>query len=162
MTSQPSNSITSYVPSDIIVPDDPKALKRFLDDLFKQIIDALNDKEIGHYNTVEEVIGQKYFTAGDTQNFKGIYRKVVDFGALPNTAAKTVAHGITVSASTIFTHIYATATEPSNGYIPIPYVDPLDIANAIELYVDAANVGIVTGADYSAYTTCYVVLEWIQ
>jgi len=166
MTFLPANSITSYVPPDINLPEDPKKMRDELNDTLTRIIDALNDKDIAHYNTVEVVNGQKFFIDGYTQKFRNVYRKVINFGALPNTASKTIAHGITTNANTTFTRIYGTATDPSAATItkaiPIPYIDPSALANGIELYIDATNVVITTAADYSDYSTAYIILEWLQ
>lgn len=166
MTYLPQNSITSYLPNDVIIPEDAEELRQVLDDTFRRVIDAVNDKDIGHYNTVACVNGQKWFDGNNTQAFKNVFRKVVDFGALPNAAAKSVAHGITTNVNTRFTRIYGCATDPAgatiNVTIPIPYVDPTALANCIGLYVDATNIVITTAADYTAFITCYVVVEYLQ
>ena len=162
MTSAPQNSIASMVPVDVILPEDPEELRRILDDLLKKIIDSLNDKDIGHYNTVEELNGQRWFTDGNPQQFKRAYRKVVNFGALPNTGTKTVSHGITWNANTTFTRIYGCATKPSTVAIPIPYSDPNALINNILLSVDTTNVTITTAANYSTLTNCYVILDYLQ
>ncbi len=166
MTFEPSGTIGQYIPSDIIIPDDYDELKRTLDAQLKTNADVTNTKESGFYNIVEQVNNQKYFTDGDTQEFRSVYRKVVNFGALPNSATKSVAHGISTTEDFSFTRMYATATDPAaatvNSAIPIPYVDPNALANGIELNVDATNVNITTAADYTAYTICYVVLEYVK
>lgn len=130
---------------------------------------VLNTKDSGYYNTQEFVSGQLFFpdvatNDGDSNanDFRQGIRSVINFGALPNAAGKSVAHGITVSASTQFTRIYATATDPVGfNYIPIPYASPT-AANNIELSVDATNVTITTGIDRTAFTKCIVVLEYVQ
>lgn len=166
MSFQPANALTSYLPTDFILPEDPKQSRMVLIDTLRKIIDAVNDKEIAHFNTVEGLNGQKWFDANNPQKFKNAFRKVVDFGALPNAAAKSVAHGITTNINTRFTMISACSTDPAaattNRAIPIPYVDPNALANGIEIYVDATNVVITTAADYSAFLTTFVVLEYLQ
>lgn len=130
---------------------------------------VLNTKDSGYYNTREFVCGQLLFpnpTANDTDSnandFRQVIRLVVDFGALPNAASKSVAHGLTVSATTQFTRIYATATDPVGfNYIPIPYASTT-LINNIELRVDATNVTITTGIDRTAFTEVLVVLEYVQ
>jgi len=62
--SSPDNSIQSYIPNDLIIPDDPKEANLILTDYLRSVVDALNDKDIGQYNTVELVSGQKWFYAG--------------------------------------------------------------------------------------------------
>jgi len=162
MTFQPINSLTSYLPTDIILPDDPEELRRILDDLLKKMTDAVNDKEIAHYNTVELLSGQKWFTSGNPQKFRNGYRKVIDFGALPNSATKSVAHGITFDANTTFTRIYGTATDPVGIFaLPIPFSDPTALNANVSLTIDATNVVITTGINRAAYTKCYVIAEWL-
>lgn len=166
MSFLPANSINSFVPNDLIIPQDFKEANLVLTDYFRLIVDALNDKDIAQYTTTPIVNGQKWFTPNDPNTYRFTYRKVIDFGALPNAATKSVAHGISTSSTTIWTRIYATATDPAasttNSAIPIPYVDPNTLANGIQLDVDATNVNITTAANYTAYTVCYVVLEYIE
>lgn len=166
MSFLPANSIQSFIPNDLIIPDDFSEAKLILTDYLRNVIDALNDKEIGQYNTVELVTGQNWFTPGDANVLRGVYRKVINFGTLPNTTTTSVAHGITTTQNTVFTRIYGTATDPGattiTSAIPLPYVDPSALANGILLNVDATNVNVTTAADYSAYTNTFIVLEYIQ
>lgn len=128
----------------------------------------LNIKDTGYYDNSIFMNGQLWFpnpaltSASTTQpDFRPVFRKVINFGALPNTAPKSVAHGLTVNSTTTFTRIYATASDTIGfTYIPIPYASPT-LANNIELSVDANNVNITTGADRTNYNVCYVVLEYI-
>ena len=126
---------------------------------------ALNAKDSALYDTTEFVDGQFWFnptiTTTTTENMRQNLRMVVNFGALPNTGIKSVAHGITVDANTSFTRIYGVATKPTlpYSYIPLPYVDVTG-AN-IQLDVNATHVNITTMSDRTAYTVCYVVLEYL-
>jgi len=130
-----------------------------------------NIKDTGIYDPEEFVCGQIWFpdpTLGSSSARKPterqVFRKVIDFGALPNTATKTVAHGITFPAPNTysFTRIYAAATDQTGGsYLPIPYASAV-AANTIELSVDNTNVSITTGIDRTAWTITYVVLEYIK
>lgn len=145
--------------------------KQFLVLLYQQlnqVATVLNTKDSGFYDTSEFVNGQVLFpnpslnsSSTTTPVFRQIQRKVINFGALPNTATKSVTHGITTTAATTFTRIYATATNPSTLYIPIPYATNTAGAS-IEINVDPTNVNITTGSDRTAFTTCYVILEYVQ
>jgi hypothetical protein len=165
MTFLPSRSLQSFIPNDLIIPDNAKEANLVLTDYFRNVIDALNDKTIGQYSTTQTVSGEKWFTVGNANSQRFAYRKVINFGALPNAAATAVAHGITTTQNTVFTHIYGTATDPGattiTSAIPIPLADPAVLANAIRIEVDATNVTVTTAANYSAYTVCYIVLEYI-
>lgn len=130
---------------------------------------AVNYRDAGLY--VEElfICGQQYFAnktlssgTRQTPTYRSVYRKVVDFGALPNAAAKIVAHDITnIDAQVTFTRIYATATDPvAFNYIPIPIA--FVGGNIIDLQVDAVNVTITTNFNATNFTRCFVVLEFIK
>jgi len=131
----------------------------------------LNIKDTGIYDPEEFVCGQIWFPdpALSSQTTRKptarqVFRKVINFGALPNTATKNVAHGITFPAPNTysFTRIYGASTDPTAGsYLPIPYASAT-AANIIELSVDNTNVSITTGVNRVAYTTTYVVLEYIK
>ena len=129
---------------------------------------ALNIKDTGMYDTTQFVNGQLFFpnpttpiTSAQSSNFRQVYRSVIDFGALPNTGPKAVAHGITCDARTSFTRIYGVATDPVGlTYIPLPYVD-LGAGGNIQLGVNNTHVNITTASGRSMYTICYVVLEYL-
>ena len=131
---------------------------------------SVNVKDSGYYDTQEFVTGQQFFplpglTSAGTRfpDYRQTFRKVINFGALPNTGTTNVAHGITCDANTIFTRIYGVATDPTGGfsYLPLPYASST-AANNIELSVTGTNVSITTGIDRTAYTVCYVIVEFLK
>lgn len=130
---------------------------------------VLNIKDSGYYDLKEFVNSQLFFpnpVLNSLSTTKPVYRqvlrKVINFGSLPNAATKTVAHGITVSSATSFTRIYGAATDPVGfNYIPLPFASPVLVDN-ISLSVNATNVVVTTGANYSNFTTTYIVLEYLQ
>jgi hypothetical protein len=132
---------------------------------------AVNTKETGIYDNSREFItsGQYFpnpvFFSGTPQepDPRMVYRTVVYPGVpLPNTATLSIPHNIICTAATNFTRIYGAATQPSTSYIPLPFVSATDVAHNIEINVDTTNVNIVTGANYSAYTISYIILEYLQ
>jgi len=143
---------------------DPDKLKEVLIQIalrFSNLSSILNQKDTGLYLTTDFLSGRQYFPTINPTVMRPSVRHIVDFGALPNAGLKSVAHGINVTATTIWTNIYGTATLPGVQGIPLPYVSL--VANAsISLNVDAINVNITTAVNYSSYTTCYVVLEFIR
>lgn len=163
MSFEPANSIQSFIPNDLIVPDDYEDAQIILTDHFRRSTEALNLKEIGDYQDVEIVNGQRWFIPDDNQNFRYGSRKVIDFGTLPNAGTGSVAHGINVTANTRFTRIYGTASDPSTRFIPIPYVNVATPGDGVELDVDATNVNITTTtANYVGFTDTYVIIEWVE
>jgi hypothetical protein len=129
----------------------------------------LNLKDSAVYNTQEFVNGQTFFpnpilSSVSTTNAKlrQVYRLVINFGALPNAATKSVPHNLIINSSWTFTRIYGCATNPNTEFIPLPYVSTTALIDGIELWVDTTNVNVKTGANYSAYTTTYIVLEYLK
>ena len=77
------------------------------------------------YSTDETVIGTWI-------DGKPIYRKVIDFGALPNANTKSVAHNI--NDIKIFTKAYGIAYRDSDKInMPLPYVNKYAITNGINM-----------------------------
>ncbi len=147
--------------------------KEFLVRLRQSINDiamVLNIKDTGYYVDQEFVNGQAFFPnpaltslTPQVPELRQVFRKVINFGTLPNTGTTNVAHGIDIVAAVAFTftRIYGAATDPNTAFIPLPYASPTDADN-IELSVDATNVIITTGSDRTGFTTTYVVLEYIK
>jgi hypothetical protein len=156
--------------TDVTSPEFKELLVRMYQNINNMIL-ALNLKDTGIYNTSPFINSQVFFpnpslnsSTSQTPEFRQVYRTVINFGALPNAATKSVAHTITCTSNTTFTRIYATASKTTApfSYIPIPYSSTVAAADNVELYVDATNVNITTAINYSAYTTTYVILEYLQ
>jgi hypothetical protein len=130
---------------------------------------AMNRKDSGIYFQQEFINGQIFFpdpTLNSNTSTPPIprqaFRKVINFGALPNTATKSVPHGLTITSGYTFTSIYGTANDTAgNSYIPLPFASPV-LANNIAVTVDSTNVNVTTGNDRTNYTKCYIILEFIK
>ena len=107
-------------------------------------------KELSYFTT-EQATGKKWI------NGKTIYRKVIDFGALPNNTSKTVAHNITNIDVVISLYGCSVAT----NHIPIPYVD-LVVANGVKMYMSDVNVIVETNTNRSVYTKTYIIVEYTK
>jgi len=130
---------------------------------------AINTKDTGYYPQFEMVNSQLWFpdptlSSETTQqpSYRQVIRKVINFGVLPNTGTTSVAHGITFTLKSRITRLYGVATNPSApSYLSLPYASPT-AANNIELNCDGTNVNVITGSNRSAYTTTYIVIEFIR
>jgi len=122
---------------------------------------SVNSKDIGIYNDSEVVTGQLYFN-NNSNELRPVYRKVIDFGGLPNNAIKQVAHGLDSTWNYKFTRIYGAASDSTNQeYIPLPYATSV-VLESIEVYVDNTNINIRTRIDYTSFDTTYIVLEYLE
>ena len=176
-----SGDVGAFLPTTIVFNEQQVRELDVQSDEFKEflvvMLQALNNaalvtniKESAYYYQQLFTTGAVYFpnpalnsTTGQTPIGRQVVRMVVNFGALPNAGVKSVAHGIAAAdfadpAST--TRIYAAATNPGVSWIPLPFASPTLNKN-IQLDVDATNVNITTAINYSAYTKCYVVIEYI-
>ena len=121
---------------------------------------VLNVKESAYYALNQFVPGQLFFpdtTAGSLvqQNYRSTTRLVINFGALPSSGVKPVAHNININSAVTFTRIYATASDTTGfNYIPIPSVNAT-------IAVDATHVTITTTANLSNYNITYVIVEFL-
>ena len=151
---------------------DPQ-LKELLIRLYQNINNiaiVLNTKDSAYYVQPEFLNGQIYFpdptlnsTTSQSPTMRQVFRTVVDFGPLPNAGGKLVPHNIQVTPDFIFTRIYATATKTDASVaIPIPFASISGVTSNVELAISSTDVAIFTGIDYSGYTTCYVVIEYIK
>lgn len=170
--SSPSDNqfFEAYLPVYDVVPDKWEDARPFMVEQFKKISTAVNIREIGWFID-EEVLSGKAFIPGlnnvlggaTSQQFRQVFRKVVDFGTLPNAGTKSVPHGITVDNNFTLTFLGAYATDPiSLTSFPIPYCDPLALASGVALTLSATTVNITTGIDRTNFTRCFITIEYMQ
>lgn len=174
MSSSIEGNYNNFLPESYIFPEEYNAeeydvkLRQYLNN----IAAAVNTKDSGLYTDEEVVTGQQFIPLYSTEtssniNYREVFRKVIDFGDLPNATTKNVAHGITTTEDFSIVRLYATATDPAasaiQSAIPIPYVNVATPADGVQLSMGATNVSITTTtANYTAYTRCFVVVEYIK
>lgn len=104
------------------------------------------------YSTTDEI------RIGTWINNKPLYRKVINFGSLPNATTKDVAHNISNIGQVIKIEGVAFT---SNDYQPMPLV----YANASNynttLKVNATNISIITNENRTNYSA-YIILEYTK
>lgn len=133
------------------------------------IASVLNVKDTGYYLEDELISGQLFppdtTLSSMTQQKpvdRPVFRKTINFGTLPNAGSTSVAHGLDLTNTALqVTRFYGAATDPTTGLIPLPFSSPTLNEN-IKLEADNTNVIITTGIDYSGYTECWVVLEYLK
>lgn len=102
------------------------------------------------YSTGENVIGEWLG--------KPLYRKVIDFGALPNNTDKAVKHNI--SDLDTIVNLSGIAIKTDNTIFTLPYA--ANGAASISLYANNSNVDVITYTDRSNITKCYITLEYTK
>lgn len=133
---------------------------------------VLNIADKGIYDTQEFLNGQLWFpnptansSTANSPQYRAPLRKVINMGPLLNTGTTTKLHGITVANTLRWTRIYGVATAPGTAHpalsgIPLPYVSTVG-GSIVELNVTSTSVNVITNDDKSAFTECYVVLEYL-
>ena len=168
----PVNSVSYAVPENISFAKDFDKFYVQFSQLYKRMAAAINSKDIGTYLQSEIVNGQQYENPRgpgaapglpSSTNVNQIYRKVINFGTLPNAGPGVAAHGLADYANCHFTRIYAAATDLTTNAIPIPYINVAAPADSIQLDIGPVNVVITTTtANWIGYTECYVVIEYFK
>lgn len=103
------------------------------------------------YSTEETVSGGTWID-GST-----IYKKTINFGALPNATNKAVAHGISNLNRVIRVEAIADYGT-GNTKFPIPFSSPTGLGSGVSLTIESSTIDIRTGSDRSgatAYVTIY-------
>lgn len=88
-----------------------------------------------------------------------MYRKTINFGALPNNTTSSVAHGI--SNLGLIIKIEGAAWNGASSYMPLPNPSP-STAYSVEVYVNGANLSVYSGTDRSSFTTSYITLYYTK
>ena len=146
--SQPLLSTNFYLPEGY-----PESRRKLIEEITR-IKSIVSRNARGEFFLSETNSAQVLF--GGSANNRVIFRKVFDFGALTNSSTKTLAHGLTFNASLAFFKISAVATDPVNFLsFPIP-------TTGVTIDIDANDIRITTTSDLTAYTTTFVILEYIK
>lgn len=100
------------------------------------------------YSTTEK------WTGGYWVDGKKIYKKTIDFGALPNATTKSVSIGATNVGHYIkFEGVAWTSTGTTLNF---PLVSPYNVTYQVGAYIDNGSIVVQAGDNKSGYSTCYV------
>lgn len=106
----------------------------------------------GSYSTTEQTTP---FTWIDG---KPIYKKTINFGALPNATTKNVAHGVSGLSQLVKIEAIMNRPGTNGGFYPLPFVSKSAANDQVEVSVNDTNVSIATNINWSsctAYVTIY-------
>lgn len=171
MNSNDSQVYESYLPVYDAVPQKWEEARPFIVEQLKRVAQAINIREIGWFLDEELISGKQFIpssssyssSSSNSQQYRTILRKVIDFGALPNTATKSVPHGIVVDSNFTLMQIYGAATDSTGMLsIPLPFVSAASPARPIQLFMTSSDVVVITTENNSNYTRSFIVLEFIQ
>ena len=105
------------------------------------------------YSTTEKATGGTWIDGS------AIYKKTVNFGALPNNADKTVAHDISNLGRVVKLEGMAYNSSTST-YAPLPYAS--DSTSAIDVSIVGSNIRIHTFTDRTAFSDAYITIYYTK
>jgi hypothetical protein len=147
--------LQNQLPVSIQFPENPTEFRYQLNDTYQKIAATVNSKEGALYVPIEKITGGQYFT-DDPFNNDVVYRMTVDFGALPNSGTKSVAHNIDWNSDYRLRRAYGGSTDPvAEEGLPIPN-------DGIFLKNNSTNVIVTTTANFSSFTETTIVLEYTK
>ncbi len=109
---------------------------------------------LSNYSTTEQVIGKWI-------DNKPLYRKVINFGALPNNSQKSVNHNI--SNLDLVINLYGFGKRTLDGVIiPLQFVKPDDPTGEVGMFANNTEIIVVDTYDRSNVTISYVIIEYTK
>src|SRR3990167_5428892 len=95
MTFNPTNSLGPFIATSTFFPDEFEEFRVKFLELYRDLANAVNTREVGVFDLVEFLTGENWFTSGNPQVKRKTYRKVFELPATGAGATTNIAHGIT-------------------------------------------------------------------
>jgi hypothetical protein len=108
----------------------------------------------GNYSTTEVDTG---FTFIDG---KKIYKKTINFGALPNSTDKQVAHGISNLYQMV--GMSGVAIHPNKTTLPLPFVGSTSLTAGVALNTNDTYVIVTAASDRTAFNKSYITIYYTK
>lgn len=139
------------------VPEEWEEAKNFFNWYLTQSTNFLNAKSSGIYSSTQSPSGKQLYLSSTAYD---VLRLTINFGALPNAATKTYAHGIDFSSGFRLFNLYLAAndTTAQKGFC-LQYYSVA--AGDIVISINSTNIVVTTLSDYSFYNDCYVIVEFL-
>lgn len=151
------------------VPEKWEDARPMLVEILRRLTSSSNAKEIGSFLNMQLLTGRQFIPGTNINpnlqpnEYRDVFRMVIDFGALPNAGTKSVAHNITaVPDFSVFTlvNLYLSATDAiafTSFSLQYWSVAPGDIV----LSLTSTNIVVTTASDYSNFTRSFCVIEYM-
>lgn len=147
MTSNTSQIFEALVPVYDEIPKDWQDARQMLVEALRKITESLNAKEIGFY-LEEELLSGSQFIPTQPQQFRSVFRKVIDMGAV-TVGANTAAHGINFDTNFTLLKLYVSGTNSTT-------LEASTITDGV--YMDATNINLTSPR---AYDKTFCIIEYI-
>lgn len=159
MTFTPANTLNAFLKTYEYFSPDQQQFLITLEALYTQIAHAVNIRELAQYSLVENITGQQFSNATNSNVTIYSFRTVFYIGAIVAGATLSFAHNLTL---TQLTDAYGTCITSVVDYRPIPYASATLVTNQIELKITSTNIIIINGATAPNITSGIIVLEYLK
>jgi hypothetical protein len=93
---------------------------------------------------------------------KTIFRRVINFGALPNGTTKSVAHGITGLDLITGSRLHAKRTDINYQRTLVDGSLTTSTSGGADLYIDNTSIYFATVSNWSDYNVAYWIVEYTK
>lgn len=151
------SSLQDQLPLSIDFPDDDINFKDKLYNINQRTAAAVNTKISGLYSPQEKLTGSQYVDESNPQNNKNVYRYTLDFGSLPNSTTKSLPNPVSGwNSSYTLVEMFGAANNTNSG-------NAIPLSNdGISLSINSTSVTIVTTQDFSNFTQCKIIIEYLK
>ena len=152
-----ASDIAPILPLSSILPQDEEDRIFRHQQIYTQTANAVNLRDIGIYDLIENQNGQNWFLAGDITK-KRIGYRLCGYGTIAGVTLN-IPHNIADIAECRITRLYGTLQDS-----PFTVAYPIPLGNAAPIDISVTSTNIVVGDSTAAYAgfIAYVVLEYVR
>lgn len=164
MTFNPRSTLGPFIATSTYFPDDYNSFREKFLELYRDLANTVNTRDVGVFDLDEFLTGQNWFTSGNPQIKRKTFRKCFVIGAIAAGGTLTFAHGITQYSPLTFTHGWGEVITNAATFNkrPVPYASATLVTDQIQLDYDDTNVRIINGATAPAISSGLIVLEYLK
>lgn len=136
-----SQRFESFVPVYDAIPEDWEEARAFIVEQLKKISEGVNVREIGFFLEEELLTGGQFIpTSTNNQEFRSIFRKVIDVGPLVVGVNAPVAHGIKFDNRFTLIDLWVSATN-STSLVATTMSDPNNVnLNSMNILITSPGI----------------------
>lgn len=156
--------ISNQLPISLDFPDKQDEFNEIIQLYLKRMASILNTKEGGLYLPIEIATFKQFFTPGNPQKFRDVYRKEFDMVALnggPIAPGAVLSFPHNIVGITELTLMQGTATNINRFLLPLPYVNVV-LTSSIQIDMNDTNIYLVNGSTQLTLTKAYITAEYVK
>ncbi len=150
--------VSSFVPSvRTFNVEDTKSLNTNLNESYRDLSQATNQRTIGNYTPESTLTGNKLY--GVSNSAIPTYRVFLSAPSILN-GTTSIPHNVQSLSTMKLLTLFGGASSAPSSWVPLPFVNVATPGNGIQLQVNGSNVEIITtSGSYTGYSA-WVVMEY--